>query len=493
MSLVPYFFRLQTFWLFFGYFTLRGASFFLRDTLLLQSILVFLLVMMMAALYFKSKRLAWHLVLFELLLGGSGIMLELGTISIRTLFVYTFSFLWIVHHGARKGHAHKLKVPHTLFALIAALVGYACISAIIGLANGYGLAAVLPDIIPYTYAVLILPTYHLIHDADEMKQGFLLRAAMVFIFATALFSILNEFLFSSGLVQLHGEYYNWLRDVLAAKITLMDTGFWRIVFPEHLLVVPGIVIILSLLMRDELHHWLWRLAVGALMIILILNFSRTYMLALLVATPFLLLHHKFSEWIKEVLFAIVLFSVLFVSIHLVASGGSSIGVDLLVSRFGAIADPASEISTYSRTQLLSPIFSQIVEHPIFGSGLGASLDTVTPLGEVIKTNQYEWGWFETIAKMGVVGTLLLVSLIGFLISNTLRHIRDARSHQDLHVGMIAAVVSMLIMHLFAPIFSHVYGILLLVALTSLSSIPVLSHELVISKIYMLFHRHSPFH
>lgn len=482
----------QTLFLFLGYIGIRLVSFFIQPFAFIEGALVFGLIMGLAAAYFMDVRLAWHLVLFELILGGSGNLLSLGTISLRTLVIYTFLFLWVLHHGGMQGHRHRLKVPHKLFAFVAALGTFGLISALIGLSNGHALARVAADLVPYSYLLLLLPAFHMLHDPDDLKQGFFLRTTVVFVIATAASALLYEVLFSTGIAELHAPLYNWLRDIHAAKLTDMGTGFWRIVFPEHLVVVPGALIVLSLLMRDEKHHVLWRILLGLGMLILVLNFSRTYFLAFTVGLPFLLMRHKLKAWLKEIGVALATMLVIFLSVHLTASLGQSSGFELLVGQFAAIADPSSETSAWTRAQLLQPISEAYLTAPMFGLGLGATLSVPNSIGIDQETDQFDWGWFETGVEMGAVGVMILLALLFFLIRNTLKHVSLATHHRDLHVGIIAAVVSMIVMHIFAPILSHTIGIMLLIFLISLSSVPILSHEMVIHKIYRLFHKHSPF-
>jgi hypothetical protein len=85
-------------------------SFLLAGHLVIQGIIVFALLILLGILYFHNPSWAWMLVLGEIFLGGSGQYLEFSGLSIRTLFIGFFLFLWVAHHLGQNILLQNLKI-----------------------------------------------------------------------------------------------------------------------------------------------------------------------------------------------------------------------------------------------------------------------------------------------------------------------------------------------------------------------------------------------
>ena len=307
------FHKWQTVWLLALFFGIRVGSFLLREHLIIQGILAFALLMLLAALYFKSPLYAWYLILGEIFLGGTGHFLELGGLSIRTIFIGTFLLLWIIHALGTNTYKFRLHIPHRVYYPLIPLGLFVLFATIHGLTRENGLHAVVSDLIPYSFLLLVFPAYYLFQK--EKSQHIFIRLVIVFIIGSALFALYNFILFSAGWEILHDPYYNWFRDVVMGKITNMGNGFFRIVTPAHLLFTPIALIISSLLMRDEKHHWLWRLLLTLALLILILNFSRAYLLGLCISLLLLAYTHSIKKWLTESIILVFTICILFFSIN----------------------------------------------------------------------------------------------------------------------------------------------------------------------------------
>lgn len=471
------------------FFTLRLLSWTLIDHPLIEGVIVFCLVMYTALLYFQHPKFAWYMVLGELVLGGSGHLLELWTLSLRTLMVYTFLFLWAVHSLAVKEYRYRLRIPHWLFYSIAPLFLFVIISGINGIIQHHPIANIIRDMIPFTYLFLLLPAYHLFDIHNNVHPPRYLIALLIGgILGTALYSLILFFLFSFGIEHLHDPFYNWIRDVGAGKITDMGTGFFRVVFPEHLLLPVAVLVTSSLLLnKHKKHHHIWYVTLAAALLVLVLNFSRAYLLGILVGFIVLLYRHNVKRWIQVAFLNLVLFLGIFFTLHLIGSGGQSLGLSLLGIRTQSFIQPQIEESTYTRMSLLSPIITMTQNAPLLGQGLGASLTFYNPISNAyVTTTQFDWGYLELWAELGIFGLLNIILLLLCITIETIIHIRRCNDFYDLHVGILAAIVALSVIAIFAPVFSHVLGIVLIVCFLALIAKSSVAFEYVRSYLAQLF-------
>jgi len=150
----------QTAWLLSLFFALRIASFLLMGHAIIQGILVFGVIMIFAVLYFLETHYGWYLLLGEFFLGGSGSFLEFFGLSIRSLLLITFLFLWIVQHIVQKKRRFRLRIDHKIGYALLVFGAFVIFAAGRGIYLGHGFTQVMRDVIPFTYFVLLLPFYH---------------------------------------------------------------------------------------------------------------------------------------------------------------------------------------------------------------------------------------------------------------------------------------------------------------------------------------------
>lgn len=473
-----------------AFFGLRVLSFFTYEHPALQSLLVFILLMCFAGIYFKQQEYAWGILLGELLLGGTGHMLELMGISLRSALLVTFLFLWGLHllYDRERAKAH-LVISHFLRYPIAAIALAAIYGAALGVAKGHALAAVWADTVPYLYFLLIIPAYHVYRqEKNHVRLWHVIGAYSV---STALLSAILFFLFSTGMAEIHAPLYTWIRDVEAGKITHIGQQFYRIVFPAHIL-APGILLVCAALcMRPhKTRPWLWGL-LAATLCILVLNLSRTLFLATAVGFLVLLYRNSWVRWLYTAGVCAVLSIGIFVGAALFASGGTSIGLDIVGLRGGSFLNPSSETSTATRMELLSPIWNQIRSQPLLGHGLGNTLTYTHPDSfEPVSTRHYDWGWLELWAELGLFGILAALWLVCALLIALAGHIRRAAHDVRLDVGMLAAVAAMCVSTVFGPGLFHVLGNLVILGAITLGMQPEHTRHTLSAFFHRLVHRES---
>ena len=287
------FFNWQTLFLVLTYFAIRILSFKSAPHIYPQAVLVFIVLLIFATLYYKNQNLALYMLLGELFLGGAGHFFEFLGLSIRTILFSVFAVLWFIQ-TISNDKKEMFNFPKKLYFLLIIFGIFLIFSAINGIYNNHGIKPVIQDIIPYGFFLLIFPLYHLFEKKEN--QDYLTRLISAFLIGSAVFSLFTFVLFSSGAEYLQSPYYKWFRDIAMGKITDMGYEFFRIVTPEHLLSVPLILLLSSFLMGKKPHHKIWWLLLILALLILILDFSRIYLLALGAGLLVLKYKHNWKKW-----------------------------------------------------------------------------------------------------------------------------------------------------------------------------------------------------
>ncbi len=440
-----------------AFFSVRIVSYFIAPHVFIQNILSALLVSLLVTFYIKKPQYAWYLVIAEIFLGGAGHFLELFGISIRTLFLVTYILLYT---GDRLIHAKKraeLILPRSLYILCGAF-GLAILWAVInGMLRGNDTTHIIQDLIPFAFFALLLPAHQMIKD--KSSYPFFIRLVTVFIFGSALFSLFTFILFSTGASVLQDPYYKWFRDIVGGKLTDLGSGFWRIVTPEHLLVLPLTIITTSLIMKKEKVNKFLYLALFSCLLILTFNLSRAYFLAIVIALFPLLYKHTFKKWFTTSAITCASILIIFCTTSFVASGGKTLGLELFGLRLHSFTAPHIEESTYTRSALFKPILQKFEEHPILGSGLGSTITFTNPVTQKqITTPQFDWGYLEIGTEFGILGSLTYFILLLYIIFLTFQYIKTTTLHPDFVVGLLGGLVALFVTNLTAPALFHVFGI-----------------------------------
>ncbi|MBI5222269.1 MAG: O-antigen ligase family protein [Candidatus Magasanikbacteria bacterium] len=469
------------------FFVIRIASLLLVGHEFYQGILVFLLLLVMAILYFKNPEWAWRMLLTEIFLGGSGHYFELAGLSIRTLFIATFLFLWFAHHFGQKMLPQRLKIQTDLNCILLVLFTTLIFATVNGFLNKNGISNVIQDLMPFGFLLLLFPSLH--SFSDEKTQHYLVRLIAVFIIGTALFTFLTFVLFSTQTLLIHLDFYKWFRDVNVGKITDMGTGFFRIVEPSHLFIVPIILLIASLRMRAEKHNKMWWTMLILSILILVMNLSRGYFLALAIGLLALKYKHTWKKWFLESMAVFLLTIGIFTSVHLFASNGTSPGWELFGLRLKSFVSPEIEVSTDTRMMILPQIWEKIKQAPILGSGLGEKITFMnTATYETITTPHFDWGYLEMWTELGIIGALAVIALYVFTAILLIKKIKKASDWRDFDVGLLAGIIAFLVMNTTMPALFHVFGILFLVLVLTVAVKQMSIFEQITATLYRIFNK-----
>lgn len=436
----------------------RILSFFVADYPILQAAILAALIILFIWVYFRQPQWAWRMLLAEFFLGGNGHLFELGGLAIRTLLVYIFLALY----GINKFKLNTfLTLSRPIRYLLGSLAGIVCFSAIFGFLRHHVSLYIIQDAIPFSFFLLIIPANEYLWLPET--QRWTIRLIASFLVGSAVFSIFTLSLFATAVFRLQDSYYHWFRDVIGGKITDVGENFFRIVAPEHLLLPFVLIILCAYLMNKpekKILPWIL-LTIGT--IPFALNVSRTYMLAYLCGLAALRLYYHTKDWLTVSVGASAISIVLFLGIHFIASGGRSFGSELIFQRFSALESPGLEISAATRQELLRPIMRKIKAHPVLGSGLGDTLTYSDPkTGGVLTTRQFDWGYLEIWAKLGLLGFICSLLLLSYLIVKTWHRTSDTQPLSSLGAGLSGGLIAQAFMTITTPALFHVLGVFFLI-------------------------------
>ncbi|MBT3419171.1 MAG: hypothetical protein HN726_02260 [Candidatus Magasanikbacteria bacterium] len=443
--------------IFLGVYTLiRVLSFNIINAPHIQTLIAVLIVITLIYTTLRSPIHGWYILIGELLLGGTGHFVELSigslSLAIRTILIYSFIGTFFIKQYTQK----NIRLPRPLLITMLIPIIISIYSALVGLLHGHETTAIIQDLIPYTFFLLIFPTYLLLKQYAHSKT--IKTFFYTFIIGTSIFAIFTFILFALGIAEPQDPtYYRWFRDIIAGKVTPIGHNFFRIVEPIHLWLTPIIIYLAANIIKGSKNKTNWIFLI-LLSFPFMMNFSRGYMLGLAAGLLFLLLLKQPKKWLYTSLAIGIMFFSSFTLMHLTTSKGASPGWDLFGIRISSIVRPETEVSALTRKTLLPPIIEKIKEHPFIGHGLGASLTFTDPLtNTIVTTRQFDWGYLELLVELGFIGTLLFMGSILYTIK-----IMYKKMPYNKATTVAATLISILVITITAPALFHTIGVLYLV-------------------------------
>jgi O-antigen ligase len=401
----------------------------------------------------KNDERGWYIILLEIILGGGGYLKIFGT-SLRT---YLFIGSLTIYFGKklyteRKNFFKQLKnEQYLLFTLLLTAI----IASALGLYHNHASSAVISDLIPYFFLLYYFPLSKL--WSSENFQILSKNALLASVFGNTLLILFTQIGFSSNIFTLQDYYYHWYRDIALGKITEINFDFYRLVLNEHLLLIPITIYFIADIIKNKINK-INTLALGNLLFILANNLTRIYMVALAVGTLALFSIKNWKRYLIVSAASALMFVIIFVTTHTLASRGQSLGLEIFGLRLQSIASPQIEDSSLSRLLLLPKILEKIKDKPLIGQGLG---DTVTVYSPIFKTDittpHFDWGYLEIYTEMGLYGLLAWIAFISYLFYLILKNKNDRNLS-------VAILLSILVINLTSPALFHVFGILLMIFL-----------------------------
>jgi O-antigen ligase len=422
------------------------------------------LALILGYLYISYKNIshAWLVLIAELLLDGSGHFFEFQGLILRTWFLIIFACFWgfgVIKKRKLKLQLHK-PIKYTLLA--AALV--VLFATINGFIQDHSPVLIIQDTILYAFLALVFPA----QQFRDITRAHIKAIIWTFIVGSFLFSAITFIIYSSDLGQLPDLYYHWFRNIGAGKITDLGNYFFRIVLPEHLFLVPLILIFVSKLVENIKSKQNW-IALALLFTTLILNFTRIYFIAMAFGFLVLAIKKSFSKWFRVSTISVLLFVTLLISISFVSSRFQSVGLELIGIKVAQIRAPETDLSGAIRLAMLPDIFNTIKTHPLIGSGLATMVTYPDPrTHELVSRTQFDWGYFEMIAELGMIGTLIFLGFIILFLRFLAKVIYTFDTKKrPLYVGLFAGAISLFVVNITTPALFQGFGLLYFVYLMSL--------------------------
>ncbi len=437
---------------------IRIFSFYTYQFPVINSGIGVLLVFIFIFLCKKNIQLAWIVLIGEILLDGSGHFFEIQGLILRTWFLGIFGIFWFAHTIKEK-QLRKLFSPFQirLLCIVAVVFLFATIN---GFLQKHAPMLVIQDMLLYGFVALIFPAMEFFQYRDKnyfrMIQGFM--------YGSAIFSILTFFLYSSGIAYLPDTYYHWFRNVVGGKITDLGNDFFRIVTSEHLILVPLFLLFTSFLIHDPKNKKWWTLLCFT-SIPLALNFTRMYFVAIVVGILILSIKNSFKKWFVVSSMTCLSILVFFCAFSFLGSKGNTMGLEQLGLKFAGTKAPSTETSGAIRLAILPEALKTIQKHPWIGSGLGTTVTYIDPTTkQSVTRTQFDWGYLEVIAELGIVGTLIFLFFLAYILFAVAQIGYFKKNHEDRNLiplsrGLLAGAVSLFIINITTPALFQGFGIL----------------------------------
>ncbi len=326
------------------------------------------------------------------------------------------------------------------------------------------------------FLLLLFPVVDLVRRATrEELQNIAIWIAGALLWV-ALKTLLFFYLFSHAFPAWFLEpIYLWTRRTGVGEITRAGGNVFRVFFQSHiyaLLLLPGF-----LLIQRFKKSRLALVLVGFSVLFLaqtLISLSRSFFLGLMIAG----LAACVFAWRDERIKGVVKLGGRFVG-TLVLAGimiaaacffplpySSSSLLDAWQSRISTSDDAST-----SRWKLLPAMWEKIKEHPVIGSGFGATVTytsrdprVVQSTGGVYTTYAFEWGWLEHWIKFGILGIPLLLFV---LVRLTQRILRSTLPTEQKRV-LVLSIVALAAVHISTPYLNHPLGLAWLVALEGIA-------------------------
>jgi hypothetical protein len=460
---------------------------------LINQIVFWVILVVTFALSIKRLQLGILVLFAELVVGSKGYLFSFPIgdqmISIRLgLFCVVFLayFVWVIREKKIRFFSWPLWKPYAFF------IGALALAVIVGVLRGNSLSTTFLDANGYLYFGLIGPLTQAIRDRRDIYQllAVFCAAALVMMGETIillfLFTHLETFTYTLP------EVYRWIRNTGVGEITRFSNGYARVFFQSHIYAVfvffvSGVLLVLRFADRTAFprakgyfyclaeKQMRWQIGLFALSAITIfLSYSRSFWVGVVATLPIVATwllwkeHIGFKRMAATVMICgaicILDYALVVGIVNFPLPGHVSVrSSSLLTERTGNISE---EPAASTRWQLLRPLVDASLEHPIFGSGFGRTITYISndlrvreqfPDGRYT-TYAFEWGYLDLWLKMGIVGVAAYTWLVISVLRAGLVQRLEQAEMRPWTVGVMAAFIALLAVHVFTPYLNHPLGI-----------------------------------
>lgn len=339
----------------------------------------------------------------------------------------------------------------------------------------------------WLFGLYLLPLVTSVKNRESFsKLWYVLKVA---ISAVMIKTFVVFFIFSHNFYWIMQPLYRWIRDSGVGEITYFADNFYRVFFQSHIWVLLGFFMALGYAyggIRSRPSAWKTGFMLVASAAVLLLSFSRSFWVGGVVGIMsfFVVVKLVFQDSMRVVGFWALRLTAIGVAAAVGVYGLGALPPHVSGADMGRLIEDrltVIEAAGSSRMNLLGPLISASMNHPLIGSGFGSvvtyrSVDprilSETPVQSgVYTTFAFEWGYLDLWLKIGLVGLAvygwLLVSFVHAL-HTIIRKERSAKPDGDAPIaaGMLLALGALIAVHIFTPYLNHPLGIgfLMLVAL-----------------------------
>jgi len=425
--------------------------------------------------------LACSIVGVELMIGSKGALLKAfadtqnnGGASLRILIFLAFLIGWTIWAVKNKTYLDwwSYRKGRKIYFILVGLILYAFL---LGLVRGNGF--LYADANAWGEWLLFLPVIDLVTHRQEKLRQDIVPAIFAGLIWLLLETVALFYFFSHGFSSTTANtVYLWVRRTGVGEVTRVVGNTFRVFLQSHIYAVVGAIFGMTWLgFREEksgtTYRNVWMLTTLFISAIII-SLSRSFWIGMFVALlmmAFVIWKNRrssFAAWLKTSV-AAGLSALLLVACALwfpIPHGGGNVS-DLLLSR-----TDLSENAAMSRWKLLPALWEKVSQHPILGSGFGATVTFESSDPRIIQTTggvytaySFEWGWMDFWIKFGILGIPILFSVLLCL------GWRLARASLPFWLKWAAIFVLIAIgsIHFFTPYLNHPLGIGILLAFEGL--------------------------
>jgi GT2 family glycosyltransferase len=441
-----------------------------------NSAALLLLAFVVAILAWKRPTLALSILLLEVMIGGKGYLLQLGewpyAISLRIILFAVFLFGWtvnVIESGAWRSFRSLLK-GRIEYVLLAVVLCYAAIRGV-ALHNG----PVFADANAWVFLLLLIPVLDLAaRKSDELKRDTLPVLILAPIWLACKTFVL-EYIFSHGIQSIAPSAYLWVRRTGVGEVTLIVANAFRIFMQSYIYEIPALMLGVSWLLsgrkgvrasgRRDLR--VADVMLVAAMFALGISLSRSMwigcaagIITIAVMYRQTLVKRLSVVW-RITTMGIIALALIFVTL---AFPYPRVEYASLASLFGSRLT-TEDAAAASRWKLLAAVTEKIQEHPILGSGFGATVTYESKDPRILSQNSsgrvttyaFEWGWLEHWVKFGLFGFAVMIAVVWRLGRRLLR----CAAPSWVTYGAFASLIALATTHVFTPYLNHPLGFTLL--------------------------------
>lgn len=449
---------------------------------------VSLLALVVGTIILASYKLEYGflVVLAELFIGSMGHLFKVDiagysvplriSLWLAIMAVFSFKLLYqLIKNGQASAYWQSLcHFKEKKFFLI--LAGFVVIGIISGLLNHHPLSLIGSDVNSWLYFLLIGPAWIIYNDQDEKKIENLRNLFIAGSLWLSLKTLFLLFIFTHN-INSAPEVYLWLRQTIVGEMTPTKSGWPRIFIQGQIYSVIAFLFAFWLNCGTRLYQKyskkikiLSLFFAAVFLSAVLLSFSRSFWVSLMTVLLFLLIviwqRQGFKASLKSaawlVLSGIMSFSLIYlvVAFPYLHFGGSNFG-----SVFLDRVSNNNEAALSSRWSLLPVLTREVLKEPLLGQGYGTTVTYISYDPRILQqdlkgrytTYAFEWGYLDLALKIGLLGLLAYLWLLGKLIFDSF--IKGQKLNDDyLFIPLAGALLFLVVTHMFTPYLNHPLGI-----------------------------------